>query len=131
MFGFSNVARIGVADFINAVPTDVPSACSYTFSATSIGDTNLLELGQVVFSGSNVTGIAYINNKGTLSTVAISGTLAPSTHTSVTSGGGRGAISPFNSTTTSLTVRLQRRLTRINSPWRQTGHYNNGRMQLQ
>jgi hypothetical protein len=91
---------IGVADFIDAAPQAVPVAGSYAFNATSIGDTNLLELGQVDFSGSNLTGIAYINSNGTLSTVAVSGTFAPST----TLGDGRGAISPFNSTTNSLTV---------------------------
>jgi hypothetical protein len=94
---------IGVADFIDAVPTEVPAAGPYTFSATSIGNTNLMELGQVVFSGSNVTGIAYVNNNGTLSTEAVSGTFAPSTKTAV-SGDGKGTISPFNGTTTSVGV---------------------------
>jgi hypothetical protein len=94
---------IGTADFINAVPAEVPPAGSYAFSATSIGTTNLLELGQTEFIGSNVTGIAYINNNGVLSTGLISGTLAPSA-SSVLSGDGRGLISPFNNTTSSLHV---------------------------
>jgi len=94
---------IGSADFINAVPTDAPSPGSYTFSATNVGNTNLLELGQAVFSGSEVTGIAYINSNGSLSIVAVSGTFAPST-TPTTSGDGRGLISPFNATTSSLHI---------------------------
>jgi len=101
---FANTSPgIGVADFIDAVPTAVPPAGPYTFSATSIGDTNLMELGQVAFSGSDVTGLAYVNNNGTLSTEVVSGTFAPSTNSAV-SGDGKGTITPFNSTTTSLGV---------------------------
>ena len=92
---------IGRADFIDAVPTNLPSAGAYTFSVTSIGNTNLLELGQAVFSGSNLTGITYINNNGALSTVAINGEIAPSVSVT-TSGDGRAVISSFNSTTSSL-----------------------------
>jgi uncharacterized protein YjdB len=95
---------IGVADFINGVPTAVPSAGSYAFSATSIGSTSLLELGVASFSGSNVTGIAYVNNNGSLSIEAVSGTFTPSSNTNITSGDGKGTISPFNSTTSSLGV---------------------------
>ena len=94
---------IGVADFMDALPTQAPQPGPYIFNATSIGDTNLMELGQVVFTGSNIAGIAYVNNNGALSTEAVSGTFAPSTIPAV-SGDGKGTISPFNGTTTSLAV---------------------------
>jgi hypothetical protein len=95
---------VGIADFINAVPTDVPTVGSYAFSAANIGNTKLLELGLAVFSGSNVTGIAYVNDSGTLSTEVINGTFSPSSNSNVISGDGRGSISSFNSTTTSMGV---------------------------
>lgn len=95
---------VGVADFINAVPTDTPTAGSYVFSATTIGQTNLLELGFATFSGSTVSGIAYVNSNGSLSTVAINGSFAASTNTNITSGDGKGTISswPINSGTTTI-----------------------------
>jgi hypothetical protein len=93
---------IGYGDFINAVPTDAPANGTYTFSAANIGKTNLLELGVASFNNSNVSGIAYINNNGTTSTAAVTGTFAASTNTNVTAGDGKGTISPFDGTTTSF-----------------------------
>jgi hypothetical protein len=93
---------VGYGDFINAVPTDAPANGTYTFSATNIGKTNLLELGVASFNNSNVTGIAYINNNGTTSTAAVKGTFAASTNTNVTAGDGKGTITPFDGTTTSF-----------------------------
>jgi Bacterial Ig-like domain (group 2) len=92
---------IGLADFIDAVPTDLPPAGSYTLSITNIGNANLLELGQAEFSGAQVSGIAYVNNNGVLSTVAIGGSMTPSAGATI-SGDGRGLIAPFTSTTSSL-----------------------------
>jgi Bacterial Ig-like domain (group 2) len=92
---------IGYADFINAVPTDLPPAGSYTLSITNIGNANLLEVGQAEFSGAQMSGIAYVNNNGLLSTVAIGGSMIPSAGATM-SGDGRGLIAPFTSTTSSL-----------------------------
>ncbi len=96
---------VGEADFIDVDLTTLntmPAAGIYALSASNIGNTNLLELGQVALDASgNMTGISYVNNNGVLSAVAVSGVFTPSTD--VTNGGsGLGTISPFNGITTSL-----------------------------
>jgi hypothetical protein len=93
---------VGAMDFIDAVANAAPVAGPYAFSLTAVGDANLLQLGQIVFDGlSNATGITYINNSGTLSAVAVGGVLAMN---SGDTADGRGILTPFNGTTSSLTT---------------------------
>ncbi len=99
---------VGTADFIdvdlgNVTTNPMPAAGTYVFSATNIGNSNLLQLGLVTFDSSgNATGISYINNNGTLSAVPVSGVFTPTTDTT-NGGNGLGTISPFNGITSSLT----------------------------
>ena len=95
---------VGSADYLDVEANSMPAAGQYAFSAVDLGATNLMELGQTTIdAGGNVSGIAYVNNNGTLSTVAVSGMYSPSTDTS-NGGDGRGQIKPFNSVSSSMTA---------------------------
>jgi hypothetical protein len=100
---------VGAVDFINISDNALnvtPAPGTYTFSATAIGDVNLLELGQVVVldSKGNVTGIHYINNNGVLSAVAVAAGAVFTPNSNSDPRDGRGRIAPFDSNISSMTA---------------------------